>query len=212
MTTGLVVGNVVQAKVACYQLNQVAENVAAFRVVSGTGLGATDQQVASALDALLAPLYKAALANTATYFGVQVRIANILPRPVPAVSAAHTGVGTGGAAPLPAQDSGLIAFETAFAGPAYRGRAYIPFPPAVANDAPTNEPTAAYQVLLDSIGNALTTPFTVGIAPDQSTLRMVIFHRIPNSSTDVTFPLTRTRWATQRRRGGYGRANAIPPF
>jgi len=64
---------------------------------------------------------------------------------------------------------------------------------------------------LDDIGDELYTPTTVAAGGNDATLLPVVFHRATNTGNDITSYLVRPVWATQRRRGAYGRQN-VPPF
>lgn len=211
----------VQVRVWCKDEEQAAVNSLWFRVFSQTGVGVTDLEIATFWDTTLAPLYKPLLSAKATYVGVEAQIRR--PGPVPplvfasALSSLFPGVGTAGTDALPRQDSGLISFRTAFAGPAGRGRNYIPFP-STARATAEGEPTSTYLSDLESLllayesfingdtivgvgGTALLTWIICQIGPKPNYLL---------SHTNVTDGVAKTAFATQRRRGTLGKANKSP--
>lgn len=197
---------------------QAAVNSFYYRNISAAGTPASDQDVASAMDTLLAPLYKAVLADTDTYNGVQVQIVDpFTPGPLNMAvnSIAAAGPGTIAGNVLPRQSCGITTWTTAFAGRKYRGRSYWPFPPVTLDAGeglPTNAAVALYQALA---GNILAFTFIPGFS---NTFNMVLFHRnfphatppILPTADDITDYATHKKWATQRRRGSYGRANVSP--
>jgi len=206
------VNDIVSCSVASFSAGQLGLNTYHWQVISTTGAGITDAQLATSLDLNFAVPMKPLLGNNASYYGV--RVSKIWPAvpTMPVVSSAYTGIGSGATSCLPAQVSGIITWQTNLAGRAYRGRTYVPFPFLGANDTVLDIPTAAYKTLLTALGNAFTTytSFTsggnsVGLAP-------CIYHRRTHSVTDVAGFRSNLKWATQKRRGNYGQLNVYPPF
>jgi len=171
----------------------------------------TDQEVCNALDTLLAPLYKPALSNTATYYGLRVKKIWPLPVFIPVTRHSHTGAGTGDSIPAPAQLSGIITKQTAGVGRSKRGRIYIPFPSTAYLDTDST-PTATYLTVLGAIAPALFAGDTIVGASGTANILPIIWGRVAHSMADVTASRVNDKFATQRRRGEYGRQNTIPPF
>lgn len=209
MAIELDLGDMIRVRIACYTPNQVGINVVHFQVVSKTGTGQTQLQVAQAFDVSLAPRYKAVLSASAKYRGVSVGRVHPGPPTAPDVTVANDGVGLVAGDLAPTQVSGLISAKTDLAGVRYRGRAYIPFPSENDNEA-TSLPSAAYVTAIDDIGDELYTTFPVGVGANTIVLDPIVFHRDSNSGTAITSYIARTSWATQRRRGSLGQRNPTP--
>lgn len=133
--------------------------------------------------------------------------------PVKVFSSAPRGFGTGAAGdPLPKQVSGLIAFKTDYAGPKEQGRMYVPFPSEGANTV-LGKPTAAYQLLLGTLAQEWIGRDTIVGASGTAEMWPIIWHKEevgqPNYS-EITNVIARPYWATQMRRGDYGRTNLSP--
>lgn len=209
MATTLALGDVVRLRVASYTANQQGINVIHYRVSTSNGSGQTDLQVATAIDSNLESRYKAVLSVAARYRGVSVQKIRPLPVAFPQVVVANDGVGTVAGDMLATQVSGIVTSITNLAGPKYRGRVYIPFPGEGSSDA-NGIPTNAYVGNIDDIGDELFSPLSIGVAPNDIVLQPVIFHRATNTFTDITGWVSRQKWATQRRRGSYGKTNPTP--
>jgi len=168
--------------------------------------------VATYLDSLLKTRYKVVLCNDADYLGVRCRQGD-----PPSLNNweffnGSSGPGTAGAIPLPTQTSGLMRFFSNTIGKNGEGRSYLPFP-AAADNTGLGQPSAGYQTAGTSIA---------GIFANQQTVTggtggvWLIDPVLWNAATPLTsYPITdwvaTGSWATQRRRGSYGRFNK-PPF
>jgi len=144
--------------------------------------------------------------------GVQilgVKIAALAQLPPPASGIARdTDTGANASPTLPGQASYLISLYTNLAGRAYRGRNYVPFPMAVDQDT-DNTPKAAVVTALQAVANALYIPqFITTGGGGTMTTTPVIYHRETQDSTPIFSALVQKRYATQRRRGDYGRLNS----
>lgn len=209
MAQVLALGDVLRVRVACYTANQVGINTVHYRVSTVGGSSQTDAQVALYMDTLLETRYKTVLSAQAKYRGVSVQKIRPLPVTVPQVSTAFDGVGSVAGDMLATQVSGIVTSQTALAGPANRGRAYIPFP-GESDNGVSAAPVPAYVTGIDDIGSELFTPHPVGLAPNQITITPVIYHRATATFTDIVGWVARSQWATQRRRGAYGKFNSVP--
>jgi hypothetical protein len=212
MATPIVVGDVYQVKVGCSFLNQVSINVLHYQCTLFTGLGAFDTALALFLDQQFAPLMKSVLTNTAAYYGVRVQRIKPAPLTIAEVSSTLPGPGAGGAAANPGQVSGVTTLQTNFGGRAFRGRLYAPFPSANAIDVVDMTPTAGYVLALNGFAPILTLPILVGGGGNTSTMVPCVYHRKDQTTTPITAIRGNKKWGTQRRRGNYGRPNALPPF
>jgi len=116
--------------------------------------------------------------------------------------------------PLPSQVCGLISKRASSAPPRHRGRFYVPSTSEVFNDT-TGDPTAAYATALVDLNAYLRTPVTQTGAGGTATFepRIVQLHEETGDLVDswlVDSCLTRSRWATQRRRSEINRPDVQP--
>lgn len=209
MPTPLALNDVCRLRIACYSANQQGINVTHWKVTSVTGASQTDAQVAAAFDSTLAPRYKAAISAEARYRGVSFQRILPIPATFPQTVTTNDGVGSVAGHMMSTQTSGILSSQTEFAGAKYRGRVYIPFPSEGSNDT-DGLPNAAYVTLIEDIGDELFTTIVVSVGGDSVTLTPVIYHRATGTTTKVDNFIARQKWATQRRRGSYGKTNPTP--
>lgn len=204
-------GDILEATCLCFQGNQAGINLLHYYVTSVTTPGATLTQIVTRMDGIFTFTIKPLLCNLATYRGVG--LANVSgARTNMVVSVAGAGAGTGGATAVPTQVRGLISwYATVAAGPRYRGRSYIPFPPQAALLA-SGDPTAGYTAALANHSISLAGPIVTVNGAGSTTVQLCIAHRkdIPISAALVTVLNARAKFATQRKSGQYGRANVAP--
>jgi hypothetical protein len=174
--------------------------------------GCTEDDGASQFDAAYFALYKVLINNNAEYRGSSFkRVTAPLPANMPAFSVANAGVGIAGAVAAPKQTAGLIKLNTIYTGKHNRGRQYVPFP-ATADVAGNGAPSAGYLIALGALATQLTTsPFIIVVAGNTASFEPVIWSPRPLSSVvPIVSFLAETHFATQRRRGDYGRVNVSP--
>lgn len=188
-------------------LDQLGLNIRHYRVDAIQGQGFTLGQFATLMGGVVGPVYKPAMGTQATYLGTLVRIVGIGASSPAAWDTVGTGVGTAIGDMMAKQTCGLLGFTTAFAGRGNRGRTYVPFPTESQND-PTGVPAAAYQALLDTIAQ-MWMGIRIIAGPDGGTSTPVLFHKREGSMSTLLAYIVRTKWATQRRRGDYGRVNPV---
>lgn len=206
-------GDTWEVKVGCYCKGQAGINILHYDVQSVDGTPQTPEALALAADTIFAPLYKALLANDASYYGVAVKRVRPLTPTAIVVSASLIGPGgamNGGA--LPTQVSGIITKQGELEGRANRGRVYVPFPGDTFMDPTTSSPTAGYQTALIALKDTLIGDLNVGTLPNQTVLQPVIYDRLTGARRSIVSGRANQKWATQRRRGNYGAANPYPPF
>lgn len=203
------IGDIVQARFYCSKGDQASVTVRHWLTATKIGSGGTLQDLADKLSTAMAPLFKALINSGATYVGCDTQI--LFPTlGVPAQSVIGAGVGLTAGDPLPAQTAGLISFRTSLGGRKNRGRCYVPFPTEVDNDA-SGDPNAAYLVELFNLGAGLVASYNpAGGAGNTNRMDACIYHKSTHTTTAITSYLRRDRWATQRRRGGFGRPNSTP--
>lgn len=218
MSAVLVVNGLYANRIWCLQAEQAAVNTVYYNVIANTGVLVQDTDMARVIEAMVAPQYKAIQSTDVSFRGVQTYLTN-----PPAGGAAPSTVfsnalaGPGSLTPpdCPRQVSGLISWTTNLLGKRYRGRFYMPFPSTslVATD---GLPTAAYQTSLVNLGHAflnLVTINNVG-STGSATVALYLHHRAGKSPTPLATPITGIvvppKFATQKRRGSYGRPNNSP--
>lgn len=218
MATNLVVGEVVQARIWCVDSEQASVNTLWYVVAAAGGTPATDQDVADNLNVTFAPLMKGLLNNLAAYHGVQVNIHNgtapFRQITAPVFNNSLVGNGTRGAIALPRQTCGLLSFQTPFPGQAFRGRFYIPFP-ADADNQGGGAPGATYITNATALAGQVGVGQSIVASTRTATLARVLLHGpgkdgVTPPPTIISGTSVSGKWATQRRRGTFGRANSSP--
>lgn len=205
-------GDIYRVTVGCWAINQSGINVLHYRTASETGVGVTQTEIGTEIDPVFAARYKALLASDAVYYGVKVgRVFPSTPL-LPVVVHANTGAGTFGAAIMPGAVCGMITKQTAYAGQAYRGRSYIPFPAESANDDDTMLPTAGYMTALALLADVLDDTRAITGAGGTASLEPILYDPDDQSWVSLAACLARQKWGIQRRRGSYGQQNAYPPL
>lgn len=207
---GAALGDVYRVRLVCSIDNQASVNVSHWAVKQGGGGGgATDQEIADAMSLQLGGLLRPCLTSKATFLGATAQRIHPMPPLNAFISTAGQGAGMVGANALPKQVSGLISLRTNNAGRKYRGRMYVPFPGEEDSVDVTGSPTNDYATRVLALGNKMVTGVTTSGAVDWSALECVIYHRSSLTWDQVTSCRVRSKWATQRRRGDYGRPNSV---
>jgi len=210
MSQVIAFGDRLEIKFYCADAEQGSVNTINFQAGNSTGGSITDQDVANYFDEFYGSTLKDFIANTASYQGTTCRIANLLPLPVPALASAHSGVGVAGAVGLPRQTAGLLDFRTAVAGPGGRGRMFFPFPATTANET-LGKPLAGYVTSMSNFGTDLiAVAFIPGFGGASLQVSFVLWSPTHARMVPIVSAFGATSWATQKRRGGFGRPNAGP--
>lgn len=105
------------------------------------------------------------------------------------------------------QVSGIITWYTDLGGPQYRGRSYVPFPSLDTVDV-DGLPTVTYNTQLATLAASIFSITTVGVGGATITIKPIIYHRATNTDATITDYRVRGLFATQKRRGNYGRLNS----
>jgi hypothetical protein len=194
--------------------NQMAMTSVNFLYATLTGAGGGNiGTVFQGIYTVMNSSWKAAIATAATLVGCKISAPYTKPQPLPAIIT-EGAVGSGGVSPLPTQVSGLGKFQTNMTGRAYRGRIYMPFPWAAAIDTDYT-PTVAYQTLVGNVLSAWVTLQSITTGGSTYQFVPVIFHRkagksgVPVAGTwnQIINNLVPKEWATQRKRGNFGKVN-----
>jgi hypothetical protein len=197
---------------------QAAVNTLWYQVGAVSAPAATDQDAADNMDSLVSLAFRNLLNVNASYKGVQAQIyTNVQPymaKYVAADAVAGAGAGAVTGDPMPPQTSGLLNFQSVFAGQRNRGRFYMPFP-GQTDDSGGGSPSAGYIARLLILGGIVGVGLGVAAGGRTATLVRVLAHGkdklgLYHLPTPVTAYYVGTGWATQRRRGDYGRLNRSP--
>lgn len=204
------VGDFYRVTHVCQQAEQIGLMVSHWRVGSLVVPGPTDEEVAKTMDTLFGATIKALVSTQTTYRGTLAQKVFPLPVLARAQSTLIPGPGTAVGNTLPRQTAGLIWLSTAIAGRAGRGRKYAPFP-AAGDDQADGTPTADYRIRLLTLATLFGEPQTIVGVLGNANVVPCIWHRAnPALSPLITTSGIRTVWATQRRRGSFGRPNTSP--
>ena len=225
MSNALGLGNLVQLRVWCADSEQASVNTFWYVVGAAGPPAATDQDTADQVETAVAGGMKPLIANTALFRGVEVQLHDPTPPPPTSMSGygalfsavfqnAHAGAGTAGAVGLPRQTCGLGSFQTGRAGAVGRGRWYAPFPSDTDNLG-NGQPTAGYATRLESMTAFFAAGISVAVGGRTATLVRILLHRRNKAGvwplpSPVLTHSTSAFWATQKRRGDFGRANKSP--
>jgi hypothetical protein len=172
------------------------------------------QKFADGWSDTLAPLLIPMLSSAAAYSGLilRQRMAGVLQ--VPYYSISSRGAGSSGAIPCPSQTCGLFTARTLLTGRKNRGRHYVPFPAVSSVEMGTlPQPDAGYMTLLGLLAFNLTTLIRISDPTDAmawADCQPVVYHKVTDTQEDIVSAAARRAWATQRRRGAYGRTNSTP--
>lgn len=207
-------GDLLVTKVYCTAGDQTAINVR-FWDVSAVTMAITDQQATDAISDKMGTLMKPMMGTAGNYYGCSLytRVVNSrAPIALLGNSTVNSGTGSTASDVLPRQVSGIVAFKGSLLGHSVKGRAFIPFPPEVNNNA-NGHPDATYTGLLAALGTMYQGPttFTHLISGATITLRGKLVPLSGTGDVAITIVTPRAKWATQRRRGDFGKVNA-PPF
>lgn len=203
------VNDIIELVPYCTQDDQAALNVLHLKCTATVGGPFTESDVANAIAAYYTSRYVGLLNNNAYFNGVTLR-RWLSPGWGAYYYKALRVQGLAGADALPRQDAGIISWRTPISGRRGRGRSYVPFPAEADNDT-TAIPGATYMSNLASLANRIiTTGALVITGANVATFNLVIYSRDLGTFEQVDHFVTPRKWATQRRRGSFGRPNRIP--
>lgn len=208
-------GDILQVRIGSYTPNQEGLNILHYKVGILTTGGATLQEIATTLDGLMSIPYPAWLAIGSRYAGVGVT--NITPpRTVEYTSVVNDSPGAG-IGMVPTQVSGLVQIKTFLGGASNRGRIFPPFPGAD-GVAATGGMNAMGLARLGAIAAAIPVTDTIVGMTGSTQIVLVVLHSTTTYPGGVATPTPTNAvslkaipaYATQRRRGQFGRLNAAP--
>lgn len=205
------IGGIVKAITYCTIPGQVSVNSRMWQLTNLTsGQAFSSNMFTITYDTTMLPLYVSLLSDAALYYGTQVYLQNPIglpPRPDSDNANQSPGQGPGGL--LPSQTAGLISLKTSTLGKIGQGRVYVPFPYNVANEV-NGSPTVVYMENLSNLGTFLSQPFAVIDGGITATFRPCLYRGGTDTPRFIDQAVPHDAWATQRRRGAYGRLNANP--
>ncbi len=208
MSTSVAVGEVYGVRAVCILGAQVSINTVSYRIVSPLVGSILDTDIANHYAAAYASFLAPMLCNDAFFRGVIVFRRLPTPQPVAAKALAITA-GTGGAVALPKQTCGLLSAQTSLSGRAQRARFYVPFPSQSSNQL-DGVPTVGYKAELSALLGVAYTNLNLVVGGNSVNLDPVVWHKSTHTSDMIQTSNISTLWATQRRRGDFGRVNASP--
>lgn len=207
------VNDIYQARITTYRadIQQLGLVIRHWRVSVSIPPEPGPAQIAAALGGLIGPSITPVMTAAASYRGTGVQKIAPLPAGSEAISIVGQAPGDEAGDPLPAQCTYLISFKAALSGRRFNARSYIPFPPETFCDI-TSRVTAPGLAALQNTALALTNVTTVLSVPPGGNIILVpcIFHRDTLTSDDITIFAVRAFFATQRRRGDFGKINPLP--
>jgi len=209
LAQALAVNDIIKAQLWSSDSEQASVNTFHYRVTAVTGIVPSLTDFLTVFDTTAAAPYKALLSNHATYNGAVAQIVFPLPLRVAEKTSVSAGAGGGAGAGLPRQACGLISWTTPLAGPGGRGRTYIPF----LSDADTElngQASAAYKALAGTFATAISVMTNVPGGAGSATVELGIRHGTTASFTAFTGGSVSGQFATQKRRGSFGRPNSSP--
>jgi hypothetical protein len=205
-------GDVIIMKTFCWRAPQLGLNIRHWKIISSTGGGVAMQFIADSIDALMGPLLRSLLHNSASYKGLTLQTTLVNePDPLEYFAKAGEGAGVTVGQALPPQICGLLSLRTRVVGRAQRGRMYVPFP-GEDDSGQNGGPNLDYIDRLVTLGQFLTSSLNISTGTGLVNLEPVIYHRKDGTVTILNKSLARSSWATQRRRGDFGRVNTLPPW
>lgn len=206
------VGDILLVRAVCSTQGQVGVNTGYLNCTAKDGTDVTTTDIAKTIESNAAAKYTPMLPEAARWEGLSVQKIWPLPRDVAGISVTNAGPGDVSSNVLPTQVCGIFTKRTSLAGPKYRGRMYVPFPPESFLDT-DGTPTLAYITLLTALATLWTegpNTFTNIGLDGTVTCDWVLWHRESHAVTNITGAHVRKKWATQRRRGDYGQPNQLP--
>jgi len=205
--------NEIELRAFCFHpvTSQVGINVFHMQLRASVGsVPITSLSAANSLSLFLSSYYADLLDSSARFAGVSVQ--DFPARHyMPSWSTSGNSFGTVVGNDVPTQLSGLIGWRTNRAGPKGRGRSYIPFVSATSVTA-SGGVAAGYKAALDAMGTALSGEFTVASGGTNYLWSLeIVDNKGLGDRYLVESGVGRDSFATQRRRGDFGRMNSLPP-
>jgi len=191
--------DVIQLPCLCRQNLRDAYNLWHFIVVSAAGPAITYADLATTLKAAVEPSYTQLLNVNAEFVGMTIKRMRPLPQSGAVNPGASNAAGLVTGDGMSRQTCGAVTKFNELAGPANRGRAYMPYPSETDNDADGN-PTAGYKVRVKVVTDLLLKPMTVVSGTTTVIMLPIIYHKATGLFAPVTGSRVNDYWTTQKRR------------
>lgn len=207
----MAVNDIWSFKITCFGMSQLGEIVLHALETTTLGTGGTVQQGSDSVSTAFATVIKAWMSPTFSYRGViGQRIFPLANKSNPINSVAGQGAGAAAAGDLPTQLAGLLTFRSNLVGRRGLGRGYVPFPATAQFTGTGAILSAAGLTALGNIATVLLAPLTFGTGGNTSTIVFGVYSKkFGQIGTIIQVP-THASFATQRRRGAFGKVNAQP--
>jgi len=137
--------------------------------------------------------------------GCKATIRVVGPIGIPGIATDDT-VATGLFNPMSKQTAGIIHWRCTAPAPQNRGRMYVPFPPTSAAD-PSGSPNASYRGLLNALAGSIFGMTTISYGGNSISGDQTVYHSATHTDSLSFIGTASFRFATQKRRGDYGKAN-----
>lgn len=202
------VGDCIEVTVYCTVGNQVGVNVLHYEVAAIGGAVMQYDDLPDRAYVHYESAYRGWVSSDANFAGVGVRRVRPGSKTIQ-YNTIDVVPGDGDGVVLPTQVAGLITLRSQKPGPGGRGRVYVPFG-SIQWVEGEGEMTAGAKLALDTVATAIgpSINWTAVASAWTLTLQQVIG---PNNAPPVVEVCEPTGlWATQRRRGEYGRPNSLP--
>lgn len=210
MATPLGVNNIVKCTIVCEYGGQASLNSFYYLVTSVGAVAATDQDAADVFAGVVDSLVPPLLYSSANYNGVMAQIIYPLPIIFSKFNTGGAAMGSGGSTAVGGQVCGINSWQLLVAKRGNFGRTYWPFPPCPLTTTPL-KPSTSYTTNLGTICAAILGIGNFSAGGRVAGVEQIILHRAnPVLSQPVLNFTVHDRWATQKRRGSYGRANVSP--
>ena len=207
MAVFILTNDIAACKVACMAADQLGINDFSFKLTVTSG-GPTYEMFLTEMNLQLAPLYLALLPPLAFYHGLSVQ--RVIPTKTQPFTIADPQAGETTGDLIPRQAAAIISKKGTNAGRTGRGRVYIPFlSDAIVGDSGH----------INTLGRTNLTALAVAIFTERSidfgggdvvTITPVIQNTLTPYFNEITAYAVRTKIATQKRRGDYGKPNSAP--
>jgi len=208
-----VVGDILQMRVFSQASTQLGINVLHLSIKAQVAPFTSDQTLVDHLSEGFSSSWRQVQGPNSIYYGMALSLRVGVEWLQIATSIAGQGAGLLAGDVMSRQTSGVLTITAGLPGRRYRGRVFLPFPSEGGNS-PDGHPNAAYVGAMSALGGAFASNMVLMEDPPglgQTTIRMGIYHRNDGTISDVTGFNPRNKWATQKRRGDYGKPNT-PPF
>jgi hypothetical protein len=201
-------GTIIRVTNFCYQNGQMAMPSVHYQMTSPGGVGIFNLgDAAFSFQTNFASAAKARLSTGVVLTGTKAAIVSLVNKGQPGI-ATDGSAGTNGTVSLPGQVTGLVHLASDLGGKKGRGRVYLPFPTVGEQDT-DNTPSSVFVAGWNAWAGDISTIFTC-TGPGGATMVAtgVIWHKETGDYSFLNGSYVKKLYATQRRRGDYGRSNA----